>query len=98
MQEKFSSGSAVVKALVKLFTATSTLKNKHKKICRGLVVGDEPPSPLDGIVSSIIVKALSPLNFVGDKLVWSKVKAGFGGRQRVIISGGSALAGSLETF
>ncbi|KAL3802184.1 hypothetical protein HJC23_001728 [Cyclotella cryptica] len=98
VQEKFNSGSAVVKALVKLFTATSSLKNKHKKICKGLVVGDEPPSPLDGIVSRIIVKALSPLNFVGDKLVWSKVKAGFGGRQRVIISGGSALAGSLETF
>lgn len=44
------------------------------------------------------MKALSPLNLVGDKLVWSKVKAGFGGRQRVIISGGSALAGSLEIF
>jgi long-chain acyl-CoA synthetase len=97
VQDKFASGSAVVKALVKLFTATSTLKSKHNKIRKGLVVG-EKPTPLDGIVSTLIVKALAPLNSVGNKLVWSKVQAGFGGRQRNIISGGSALAGSLETF
>ena len=98
VQNKFASGSAAVKGLVKLFTATSTLKNKHDKIRKGLVVGDDTPTPFDGIVSSLIVKALAPLNFVGNKLVWSKVQDGFGGRQRVIISGGSALAGGLETF
>jgi len=98
VQDKFASGSAVVKGLVKLFTATSTLKNKHDKIRKGLVVGDDAPTPMDGIVSTLIVKALAPLNFVGNKLVWSKVQAGFGGRQRNIISGGSALAGGLETF
>ena len=98
VQDKFASGSVIVRGLVKLFTATSSLKNKHDKIRRGLVVGDETPTPLDGIVSSLIVKALAPLNFVGNKLVWSKVQAGFGGRQKTIIAGGSALAGSLETF
>ena len=98
VQDKFASGSAVVKGLVKLFTATSSLKNKHDKIRKGLVVGAEPPSPMDEIVSTLIVKALAPINFVGNKLVWSKVQDGFGGRQRTIISGGSALAGSLETF
>lgn len=98
VQDKFASGSVVVKALVKLFTATSSLKNKHNKIRKGLVVGKDAPTPLDGIVSTLIVKALAPLNFVGNKLVWSKVQAGFGGRQRNIISGGSALAGGLETF
>jgi len=100
VQDKFASGSAAVKGLVKLFTATSTLKSKHNKIRKGLVVGDdsETPTIVDGMLSSLIVKALAPLNFVGDKLVWSKVQAGFGGRQRHIISGGSALAASLETF
>jgi long-chain acyl-CoA synthetase len=38
------------------------------------------------------------LQALGNKLVWSKVQDGFGGRNRVIISGGSALAGGLETF
>lgn len=98
VQDKFASGSAVAKGLVKLFTATSSLKSKHNKIRKGTVVGDEAHTIVDGMLSSLIVKALAPLNFVGDKLVWSKVQAGFGGRQRNIISGGSALAGSLETF
>lgn len=98
VQDKFAAGSVVVKGLVKLFTKTSTLKNKHSKIRNGLVVGSDAPTPFDGIVSSLIVKALAPLNFVGNKLVWSKVQDGFGGRQKSIISGGSALAGSLETF
>ncbi|KAL7534573.1 hypothetical protein ACHAXR_005966 [Thalassiosira sp. AJA248-18] len=98
VQDKFASGSAVVKGLVKLFTTTSSLKNKHNKIRNGLVVGDESITPFDSIASALIVKALAPLNAVGNKLVWSKVQDGFGGRQRNIISGGSALAGSLETF
>lgn len=97
VQDKFASGSVVVQLLVKLFTATSSLSAKHNKIRKNLVVGDGP-TPLDEILSSLTVKALAPLNFLGNKLVWSKVQAGFGGRQRNIISGGSALAGSLETF
>ncbi len=98
VQDKFASGSAIAKGLVNLFTATSSLKNKHDKIRKGLIVGADPPSPMDEIVSTLIVKALAPINFIGNKLVWSKVQAGFGGRQRTIISGGSALAGSLELF
>jgi len=97
VQDKFASGSVLVKFLVKMFSVTSSAAKKHDKIQKRLVVG-EAPTPIDGILSSLIVKALAPLNFVGNKLVWSKVQAGFGGRQRNIISGGSALAGSLETF
>ncbi len=97
VQDKFANGSAAVKALVKLFTLTSGLRSKHSKIADGLVVG-EKGSGGNKLVSKLIVAALAPLNAVGDKLVWSKVKDGFGGKNKVIISGGSALAGALETF
>lgn len=97
VQNKFSAGSVAVKSLVKLFTATGSIKVAHKKIAAGLVVGDNPGT-LAKIKSKAIVAALSPLNAIGDKLVWSKVKAGFGGQQKMIVSGGSALAGSLESF
>eukprot|EP00557_Chaetoceros_sp_GSL56_P008450 CAMPEP_0176488378 /NCGR_PEP_ID=MMETSP0200_2-20121128/6674_1 /TAXON_ID=947934 /ORGANISM="Chaetoceros sp., Strain GSL56" /LENGTH=741 /DNA_ID=CAMNT_0017885351 /DNA_START=315 /DNA_END=2540 /DNA_ORIENTATION=+ len=97
VQEKFASGSVVVKALVKIFTATSRIRAKHRKISKGLVVGNKGEGG-NRLISSLIVTALSPLNAIGDKLVWSKVQAGFGGRNKVIISGGSALAGSLESF
>jgi len=95
VQAKFASGSAVVKTLVKIFTRTSAMKAHHDKVSRGLTVGTQRENPL---ISKMIVAALSPINRLGTKLVWSKVQEGFGGRNKVIISGGSALAGSLESF
>jgi long-chain acyl-CoA synthetase len=98
VQDKFSKGSPAVKILSKFFTKVSQTSIKHRKIVTGLVLADEAPGPLEKLGSKIMLTALSPLNAVGNKLVWSKVQDGFGGRVKTIISGGSALAGSLETF
>lgn len=98
VQNKFASGSAVAKTLVKVFTLTGTAKNKHSQIVQGLVVGDTPPGLISKIRSRAVLTALLPLNLLGNKLVWSKVQAGFGGNQKAIISGGSALSGALEAF
>lgn len=97
VQNKFASGSAAVKTLVKIFSATSALRARHSKIAAGLTVGEKGEGG-NKLVSQLILAGLAPLNAVGDKLVWSKVKDGFGGKNRVIVSGGSALAGGLETF
>ena len=98
VQDKFSSGSPAVKILSKFFTSTGKLRATHTKIKEGLIVGEESPGGLQRFASNALVQAIAPINAVGDKLVWSKVKDGFGGRIKAIISGGSALAGSLETF
>eukprot|EP00547_Thalassionema_nitzschioides_P010062 CAMPEP_0194226914 /NCGR_PEP_ID=MMETSP0156-20130528/42589_1 /TAXON_ID=33649 /ORGANISM="Thalassionema nitzschioides, Strain L26-B" /LENGTH=729 /DNA_ID=CAMNT_0038959381 /DNA_START=367 /DNA_END=2556 /DNA_ORIENTATION=- len=98
VQAKFAKGSAAVQFLVKLFTATASLKTKHSKIAKGLVVGAEKPNFSTRIKSKAIVASLAPLNIVGTKLVWSKVQDGFGGQLKTIIAGGSALSGSLESF
>mmetsp|Transcript_1662 Transcript_1662/g.3985 ORF Transcript_1662/g.3985 Transcript_1662/m.3985 type:complete len:838 (+) Transcript_1662:280-2793(+) len=99
VQEKFSNGSAAVKVLSKFFTATGQIRAKNAALAKGLAVSDsDGPSGLTRLVSKATVAAVAPLNLVGDKLVWSKVKDGFGGNLKTIISGGSALAGSLEKF
>lgn len=104
VQEKFSSGSMAVKVLSKFFTNVGNAYMKYQKIVRGLVVtplGSSSTSPvigMDEIIARIMTFVLKPFHMVGTKLVWSKVQEGFGGRVKVIISGGSALAGSLETF
>lgn len=98
VQDKFSSGSAAVKALSSLFTKTGTSRAVNTKIANGLVDGAEPPSGLRRLASKAKVAALAPLNAVGDKLVWSKVQDGFGGNLKCIISGGSALSSPLESF
>lgn len=97
VQDKFASGSIVVRTLVKLFTFTSGLRSKHRKIARGLIVGKKGERR-NKIWSNLVVSALGPINAVGDKIVWKKVQDGFGGKNKLIISGGSALASSLETF
>lgn len=99
VQDKFSSGSVAVKALSKLFTKTGSIRAKNAAIANGQVVGNaDEPSGLKRLASKAAVAAVAPLNAVGDKLVWSKVKDGFGGNLKCIISGGAALAGSLEQF
>lgn len=98
VQDKFSSGSVAVKALSSLFTKTGTVRAVRRKVSQGLTVSDEKPGPLERLSSKVLLAVLAPLNAVGDKLVWSKVKDGFGGNLKTIISGGSALAGSLESF
>ena len=106
VQDKFASGGPAVKVLSKFFTAVGNQVSKRRKISQGLVVISEDemnqefmgPSSLQKLVSRAIVLVLTPLNALGNKLVWSKVQDGFGGRIKVIISGGSALAGALETF
>jgi long-chain acyl-CoA synthetase len=98
VQDKFAKGSTVAQTLVKIFTITSSLKAKHSKIAKGLVVGTAVPDAMTRTKSKLIVACLAPVNAVGNKLVWSKVQDGFGGQIKTIISGGSALAGSLETF
>jgi long-chain acyl-CoA synthetase len=104
VQEKFSSGSVAVKVLSKFFTNVGNAYMRYQKIVRGLVVtplGSSSTSPVNGmdeIIARIMTLVLKPFHMLGTKLVWSKVQEGFGGRVKVIISGGSALAGSLETF
>jgi len=98
VQGKFAAGSAVSKKLVGVFTATGGMRSYHSKVVDGLVVGDTAPGRLTKLKSKVILTTLAPVNALGDKLVWSKVKDGFGGKIKVIISGGSALAGSLESF
>lgn len=98
VQGKFATGSAAVKALVALFTATGSTRDKYAKISNGLTVGDKEPGQVKKLAAKVVVAALAPLNAVGNKLVWSKVQDGFGGKIKTIISGGSALAGGLESF
>jgi long-subunit acyl-CoA synthetase (AMP-forming) len=68
-------------------------------MARGLAMGEVgSPTGLRQLVSKVAVTAYALLNVVGDKLVRYIVKAGFGGKLKRIITGGSALAGPLVAF
>ncbi len=46
----------------------------------------------------LVLLLLGPLGKAGDALVWSKVRAGLGGRVKVLVSGGSKLPNYLDDF
>jgi len=98
VQAKFAAGSPTVKTLAKLFTYTGNTASYHSKVTKGLVVGSSLATLTEKIKSSLVIAGLTPINAVGNKLLWKKVRDGFGGRVKAIICGGSALSGSLETF
>ena len=98
VQDKFDGGSTAVKVLSKFFTNVGQVTNRYRKIAQGLVVDQEAPGPLEILSAKALLLAVDKVNAVGNKLVWSKVQEGFGGNLKTIICGGSALAGSLETF
>jgi long-chain acyl-CoA synthetase len=97
VQDKFASGSIAVRLLSKFFTQIGNRYRKYEKDVRGLII-TPTINGWDEIVARVMLTLLTPFQVLGNKLVWSKVRQGFGGRVKVIISGGSALAGALETF
>eukprot|EP00520_Triparma_pacifica_P006470 CAMPEP_0118648140 /NCGR_PEP_ID=MMETSP0785-20121206/8992_1 /TAXON_ID=91992 /ORGANISM="Bolidomonas pacifica, Strain CCMP 1866" /LENGTH=460 /DNA_ID=CAMNT_0006540303 /DNA_START=569 /DNA_END=1950 /DNA_ORIENTATION=- len=98
VQAKFKSGSAVQRFIVGVAETSARKRNALKKVAKGLVDEDKPPSFKRRVKARLGAAALKPIAGLTDKLVWSKVRNGFGGRQKVIISGGSALSSSLEEF
>jgi long-chain acyl-CoA synthetase len=69
IQDKFSSGSKLVKVLVKLFSAVGGLRASYFKISNNLVVGDHPPHYLQIARSKFLCAALSPLHTIGTKII-----------------------------
>lgn len=98
VQAKFAAGSKAQKAIVSLAVKSASRRNSLKAIAEGLVDGTEKPSRVVRASARVRAAAWKPLAGLTDKLVWSKVRMGFGGNQKVIISGGSALSSSLEEF
>jgi hypothetical protein len=78
---------------------------RHQPTTRGLVVRRRrfpqlalKQNPAARLLSLLTIPLLWPLVALADFLVWRKVRAALGGRQKLIVSGGSALPKFLERF
>ncbi|MEE0999230.1 MAG: long-chain fatty acid--CoA ligase [Treponemataceae bacterium] len=86
-------------AMFKFFVGVGKKYSKMKELLTGLVCRFKPRSRvLDVIVSVIPFILLWPLDKLGDKLVFSKVRGKFGGNLNHIISGGGALQKDIDIF
>uniref|UniRef100_A0A0C3TI21 AMP-dependent synthetase/ligase domain-containing protein n=1 Tax=Guillardia theta (strain CCMP2712) TaxID=905079 RepID=A0A0C3TI21_GUITC len=109
VQAKFAAGSSLQRMLVAFFTAVATKKMEAKRSllnAAAIEPQDQPAflqrSPakklLDQLVSMLTVFLLAPFAAIGDRLIWSKVREGLGGRIKCLISGGSKLPTALDNF
>eukprot|EP01082_Thalassiosira_pseudonana_P007581 g6937.t1 g6937 contig23:1519745-1521736(-) len=98
VKDKFSKKNMIARAMIHFFTLVASTKSKLLKVARGQVIAAKKPNLFRRVFSRCLATLLTPLDAIGHALVWNKVKAALGGRQKLIVSGGSALNGSLEEF
>ncbi|KAL7527048.1 hypothetical protein ACHAXR_001773 [Thalassiosira sp. AJA248-18] len=98
VQDKFSKKGKLARMMIHFFTMVASAKSKHSKIAKGRVVAQKKPNIFRRILSQCIAAVLAPFDAIGHAIVWNKVKEALGGRQKLIMSGGSALSGKVEDF
>eukprot|EP00468_Gymnochlora_sp_CCMP2014_P005177 CAMPEP_0167756596 /NCGR_PEP_ID=MMETSP0110_2-20121227/9473_1 /TAXON_ID=629695 /ORGANISM="Gymnochlora sp., Strain CCMP2014" /LENGTH=691 /DNA_ID=CAMNT_0007642723 /DNA_START=238 /DNA_END=2313 /DNA_ORIENTATION=- len=93
-EKKFNAKPTTAK-LVSFFKG---IGNKYLNAKRNLQGFRGQVGPIGKVKSALTVAATSPIIYLSDKLVWSKIRKGLGGRLKVAISGGSALPMYVEDF
>jgi long-chain acyl-CoA synthetase len=71
---------------------------KAVRVMRGLILRNRSPNIIERFAAMLIALVLAPFAAIGDKLVWSKVREGLGGRIKVLVAGGSSMPLVLEDF
>ncbi|MCM1984887.1 AMP-dependent synthetase/ligase [Lyngbya confervoides] len=98
IQKQFRSQPASKQRLVNLFFRLSERYIVARRIRQGLSLDLLSPSPLQTLGATVQQITLAPLHALGDKIVYGKVREALGGRFKLSLSGGGALAQHLENF
>lgn len=96
---KLDNASALRKTLFAVFMAVSLAFIKARRRLRQLDVDRNTRQGAFGKLLDMLQFALLlPLYLLADRLVWAKIRQGTGGRLRMCLSGGGAIAAYLEDF
>lgn len=96
---KLEAASPVRKTLFAIFFAISLAFVKARRRVRKLDVQSNGGGGVIGkLVNMLQMTLLMPLYALANKLIWSKIRQGTGGRLRMCLSGGGSIAGYLEDF
>lgn len=109
VMSQFSKESAAKQKIIAFFTWVAMTRMARKRELENRVVIPDSnvvshlarPAPVKlvlALASLVALTLLKPLAAVGDKLVWSKVRAGLGGRIKVLVSGGSLMPTRIDDF
>jgi long-chain acyl-CoA synthetase len=98
IQKQFRDQPASKRKLVNYFLEASQEYIEARRIVQGLDLKNPKPSPAKRAWATAQVAALAPLHALGNKMVYSKVRAGTGGNIKFVVSGGGSIADHLEDF
>ncbi|GAB5036038.1 long-chain-fatty-acid ligase [Nannochloropsis oceanica] len=96
--QKFAAEKGTKKKIISFFSKVGMAWVKTWRVARGLVLRPRAPNIVERLVAFLLAVVLTPLAAVGDKLVWSKVREGLGGKIKVLVAGGSSMPLVLEDF
>lgn len=96
---KLEAASALRRALFATFMTISLAYIKARRRIRKLdIISGKGDGILNKLRDFVQFVCLMPLYFLADKLIWTKIRLGTGGRLRMCLSGGGSIAGYLEDF
>lgn len=98
VQKKFRSQPANKQKLIQFLLSTSQKYITARRITQGLSLDHIHASPGEKLGAKIVELALSPLQALGEKIVYNTVREATGGKIKHVISGGGALPKHIDNF
>ena len=98
VQKQFRDQPEGKQKLVQFFISQSLEYIKAKRTLAGLNLDDLKSSAGDKLVAALKLIYLWPIHQLGDRIVYSKVRAALGGEVDYLVSGGGSIADYLEDF
>ncbi|TAE53914.1 MAG: long-chain fatty acid--CoA ligase [Nostocales cyanobacterium] len=98
VQKQFRSQPANKQKLIQFLLSTSQKYITARRIAQGLSLDHVHASAVEKLTAKITELALSPLQALGEKIVYNKVREATGGKIKQVISGGGALPRHIDNF
>lgn len=98
IQKEFREQPQNRQKLIQTFLSISEQYVSAKRIQEQLELENLSPSASDKLSATVKAGLLAPLHYLGDRLIYQKVRQATGGQMKRVISGGGSLAKHIDKF
>lgn len=98
IQKNFREQPASRQKLINFFFKQSLTYIRARRLWQGLDLENLTPSPSQKLGAGLRMLLLAPIHWLGDRLVYKKVREATGGCMELLVSGGGSIAMHLEDF
>jgi len=98
IQKEFREQPQSRQKLIQTFLSISDQYVSAKRIQEQLELENLSPSASDRLSATVKAALLAPLHYLGDRLIYQKVRQATGGQMKQVISGGGSLAKHIDKF